>query len=76
VASAGKVVLAERLGSPTPTLKEVTMRIAIVASPWVAVPPAGYGGSEATLDTLARGLKPGTTERHLAIDSRALNQLR
>ncbi len=32
------------------------MRIAIVAPPWVPVPPPGYGGTEAVLDTLARGL--------------------
>jgi glycosyltransferase involved in cell wall biosynthesis len=32
------------------------MRIAIVAPPWVPVPPPAYGGTEAVLDTLARGL--------------------
>jgi len=32
------------------------MRIAIVAPPWVSVPPVGYGGTEAVLDGLARGL--------------------
>lgn len=32
------------------------MRIAIVAPPWATVPPATYGGTEAVLDTLARGL--------------------
>jgi len=32
------------------------MKIAIVAPPWVAVPPVGYGGTEAVLDGLARGL--------------------
>jgi glycosyltransferase involved in cell wall biosynthesis len=32
------------------------MRIAIVAPPWVTVPPSGYGGIEIMLDTLARGL--------------------
>lgn len=32
------------------------MRIAIVAPPWLPVPPNGYGGTEAVLDTLARGL--------------------
>ncbi|HVC24433.1 MAG TPA: glycosyltransferase family 4 protein [Acidimicrobiales bacterium] len=32
------------------------MRIAIVAPPWLPVPPGGYGGTEAVLDTLARGL--------------------
>jgi glycosyltransferase involved in cell wall biosynthesis len=32
------------------------MKIAIVAPPWVAIPPVGYGGTEAVLDGLARGL--------------------
>lgn len=33
------------------------MRIALVAPPWVPVPPPAYGGTEAVLDTLARGLQ-------------------
>jgi glycosyltransferase involved in cell wall biosynthesis len=33
------------------------MRIALVASPWVPVPPPAYGGTEAVLDTLAQGLQ-------------------
>ena len=32
------------------------MRIAIIASPWVPVPPPAYGGTELVLDLLARGL--------------------
>jgi glycosyltransferase involved in cell wall biosynthesis len=32
------------------------MRIAIVAPPWVPVPPPAYGGTESVLDTLAVGL--------------------
>jgi glycosyltransferase involved in cell wall biosynthesis len=32
------------------------VRIAIIAPPWVPVPPVAYGGTEAVLDTLARGL--------------------
>lgn len=32
------------------------LRIALVAGPFVAVPPAGYGGTERVIDTLARGL--------------------
>jgi glycosyltransferase involved in cell wall biosynthesis len=32
------------------------IRIVIIAPPWVAVPPTAYGGTEAVLDTLARGL--------------------
>jgi glycosyltransferase involved in cell wall biosynthesis len=33
------------------------MRIALVAPPWVPVPPPSYGGTEAVLDNLARGLR-------------------
>ena len=33
------------------------MRIAIIAPPWLPVPPPAYGGTEAVLDTLARGLR-------------------
>jgi glycosyltransferase involved in cell wall biosynthesis len=32
------------------------MRVALVAPPWLPVPPPAYGGIEAVLDTLARGL--------------------
>src|SRR5262249_12252781 len=32
------------------------MRIGIIAPPWVAVPPAAYGGTEEFIDELARGL--------------------
>ncbi len=32
------------------------MRIGLVAPPWVPVPPPRYGGTEAVVDTLARGL--------------------
>ena len=32
------------------------MRIAVIAPPWVPVPPSAYGGIEVMLDTLARGL--------------------
>src|SRR5271170_5037799 len=33
------------------------MRIAIVAPPWLPVPPPAYGGTENVLDALARGLQ-------------------
>ena len=33
------------------------MRIVLVAPPWVAIPPTAYGGTEAVLDVLARGLE-------------------
>jgi glycosyltransferase involved in cell wall biosynthesis len=32
------------------------MRIALIAPPWIPVPPTAYGGTEAVIDTLARGL--------------------
>lgn len=32
------------------------MRIGLIAPPWVAVPPPAYGGTEAVVDRLARGL--------------------
>ena len=32
------------------------MRIGIIAPPWVSVPPGGYGGTEAVVDQLARGV--------------------
>ena len=31
------------------------MRIMVVAPPWLPVPPRGYGGTEAVVDSLARG---------------------
>lgn len=31
------------------------MRIGLIASPWIPVPPAGYGGVERVVDALARG---------------------
>src|SRR5580700_9413274 len=40
-----------------PAFKKGSMRIAIVAPPWLPVPPPAYGGTENVLDTLARGLK-------------------
>ena len=33
------------------------LRVAVVAPPWVPVPPPAYGGTEAVLDYLARGLR-------------------
>jgi hypothetical protein len=33
------------------------MRIAIIAPPWVPVPPPAYGGIETVLDALATGLQ-------------------
>lgn len=33
------------------------MKVGIVAPPWAAVPPVGYGGTEAVIDHLARGLR-------------------
>src|SRR5207245_7184458 len=33
------------------------VRIAVIAPPWLPVPPPAYGGTEAVLDVLARGLE-------------------
>lgn len=33
------------------------MRIGLIAPPWLAVPPLGYGGTEVVVDNLARGLR-------------------
>lgn len=32
------------------------MRIGLISTPWLPVPPLGYGGTEAVVDNLARGL--------------------
>lgn len=32
------------------------VRVAVIAPPWLPVPPTGYGGTELVLDTLCRGL--------------------
>lgn len=32
------------------------MRVGLIAPPWAAIPPVGYGGTEAVIDQLARGL--------------------
>jgi glycosyltransferase involved in cell wall biosynthesis len=34
----------------------MAMRIGLIAPPWIPVPPPAYGGTEAVLDCLARGL--------------------
>jgi len=33
------------------------MRIGLIAPPWITVPPTSYGGTEAVVDRLARGLE-------------------
>ncbi len=42
--------------NPRVAERNTPIRIVIIAPPWVAVPPAAYGGTETVLDTLARGL--------------------
>ncbi|MFF5794696.1 glycosyltransferase [Paeniglutamicibacter sp. NPDC012692] len=42
------------------------MRIGLVAPPWIPVPPPAYGGIEAIIDTLARGLAAAGHEVLLA----------
>jgi glycosyltransferase involved in cell wall biosynthesis len=38
------------------------MRIALIAPPWLPVPPPAYGGTEAVVDRLARGFKDAEHE--------------
>lgn len=38
------------------------MRIALIAPPWVPIPPPAYGGTEAVIDRLARGLDAAGSE--------------
>lgn len=45
------------------------MRIGLVAPPWVPVPPPSYGGTEAVVDLLARGLQEAGHEVLLAAAS-------
>ena len=45
------------------------MRIGLVAPPWVPVPPPSYGGTEAVVDLLARGLQDAGHEVLLAAAS-------
>jgi glycosyltransferase involved in cell wall biosynthesis len=42
------------------------MRIGLIAPPWLPVPPAGYGGIESIIDSLARGLSAAGHEVLLA----------
>lgn len=38
------------------TRQSKPLRVAIIATPWIAIPPKGYGGIEAVLDGLVKGL--------------------
>ena len=38
------------------------LRVGIIAPPWLPVPPMRYGGTEAVIDTLSRGLKAAGQE--------------
>ena len=42
------------------------MRIGLIAPPWIPVPPPSYGGIEAVVDVLARGLTAAGHEVLLA----------
>ena len=33
------------------------MRVGLIAPPWAAIPPIGYGRTEAVIDQLARGIQ-------------------
>lgn len=41
------------------------LRVAIIAPPWLTVPPKGYGGIEAVLEGLIKGLKKQDVEIEL-----------
>jgi glycosyltransferase involved in cell wall biosynthesis len=41
------------------------VRVALIAPPWVAVPPPDYGGTESVVDHLARGLRAAGHEVRL-----------
>lgn len=45
------------------------MRVGLIAPPWLPVPPVAYGGIEAMVDTLARGLSAAGHEVVLAASS-------
>jgi glycosyltransferase involved in cell wall biosynthesis len=53
--SEGITVSRLRLLPPAPT-GVGALRIAMLAPPWIPVPPPGYGGSEAVVDLLCEGL--------------------
>jgi hypothetical protein len=36
---------------------DTSLKIGLVAPPWLPVPPSSYGGTESVLDRLARGLR-------------------
>ena len=48
------------------------MRIGLVSPPWVPVPPPAYGGLEAVVDRLARGLVDAGHEILLAAPANSL----
>lgn len=45
------------------------MRIGLIAAPWIPIPPAGYGGTERVVDSLARGFIAAGHEVMLAAAS-------
>ena len=50
-------VVAARAHPSRRSVGRLRVRIGIIAPPWIPVPPPMYGGTEAVLDTLARGLQ-------------------
>ena len=52
----GSPVAAERLAPDEPEGSAVALRIAMLAPPWISVPPPGYGGVEAVVSTLTEAL--------------------
>jgi glycosyltransferase involved in cell wall biosynthesis len=50
-------VLEFKIPVPPEPVSSAHLRVAVVAPPWVPVPPPAYGGTEAMIDYLARGLR-------------------
>lgn len=44
------------------TTRQKKLRVAIIATPWIKIPPVGYGGIEAVLDGLVEGLVKNDVE--------------
>ena len=49
----------------SPVFGREALRIGILASPWLPVPPGAYGGTESVVDRLSRGLAAGGQEVRL-----------
>jgi glycosyltransferase involved in cell wall biosynthesis len=56
-AQPGNAILCNVMSAKKVTVDQVRrLRVAIIATPWLSVPPRGYGGIEMVLDALIKGL--------------------